>query len=67
MHRAPDHFRWVEGARETVRWLNDAGYLVFIVTNQAGVARGLYSEEHIVDSHGWMSAELRRTARTSIA
>ena len=56
----PDQVRWVAGAREAVRWLNDAGYLVFIVTNQAGVARGLYSEEHIIDLHGWMSTELRR-------
>ena len=56
----PDQVRWVAGAREAVRWLNDAGYLVFIVTNQAGVARGLYEEEHIVQLHGWMSEELRR-------
>jgi D-glycero-D-manno-heptose 1,7-bisphosphate phosphatase len=56
----PDQVRWVAGAREAVRWLNDAGYLVFIVTNQAGVARGLYDEEHIIDLHGWMSAELRQ-------
>jgi D-glycero-D-manno-heptose 1,7-bisphosphate phosphatase len=55
----PDQVRWVAGAREAVRWLNDAGYLVFIVTNQAGVARGLYTEQHITDLHGWMDAELR--------
>jgi D,D-heptose 1,7-bisphosphate phosphatase len=55
----PDQVRWVEGAREAVRWLNDAGYLVFIVTNQAGIARGLYSEQHVADLHGWMTAELR--------
>src|SRR5258707_5740244 len=58
VHRS-DQVRWVEGARETVRWLNDAGYLVFVVTNQAGIARGLYSEEHVDSLHGWMSAELR--------
>jgi len=56
----PDQVRWVTGAREAVRWLNDAGYLVFVVTNQAGVARGLYNEEHVVDLHRWMNAELRR-------
>jgi D,D-heptose 1,7-bisphosphate phosphatase len=58
VHRS-DQVRWVEGARETVRWLNDAGYFVFIVTNQAGVARGLYSEDHVNDLHDWMNLELR--------
>jgi len=58
VHRI-DQVRWVEGARETVRWLNDAGYFVFIVTNQAGVARGLYSEDHVNDLHDWMNLELR--------
>jgi D-glycero-D-manno-heptose 1,7-bisphosphate phosphatase len=58
VHRA-DQVRWIEGALETVRWLNDSGYLVFVVTNQAGIARGLYSEEHVDSLHGWMSAELR--------
>jgi D,D-heptose 1,7-bisphosphate phosphatase len=58
VHRA-EQVRWVEGARETVRWLNDAGYLVFVVTNQAGIARGFYSEEHVESLHGWMRGELR--------
>ena len=62
VHRA-DQVRWIEGAREAVRWLNDAGYLVFVVTNQAGVARGLYEEEHIHGLHDWMCRELRRSWR----
>lgn len=59
VHRA-DEVRWVDGSREAIRWLNDAGYLVFIVTNQAGVARGYYTEEHVHELHAWMNAELRR-------
>ena len=55
-----DQLRWVDGAHDAVRWLNDAGYLVFIVTNQAGIARGLYGEEHVDDLHAWMRAELRK-------
>lgn len=59
VHR-PDQVRWVEGAREAVRLLNDAGYLVFLVTNQAGIARGYYTEDHVVSLHDWMCEHLAR-------
>lgn len=57
-HR-PDQITWMPGAREAVKRLNDAGFLVFVVTNQGGVARGLYSEEHVRTLHRWMQEELR--------
>ena len=59
VHR-PDQVRWVDGAIDAVRWLNDAGYYVFVVTNQAGVARGFYGEEDVHRLHGWMQDQLRR-------
>jgi D-glycero-D-manno-heptose 1,7-bisphosphate phosphatase len=55
-----DQLRWVDQAAEAVRHLNDAGYLVFVVTNQAGIARGLYEEEHVHALHGWMREQLGR-------
>ena len=45
-HR-PDQIEWVAGAAQAVRLLNEAGYTVIVVTNQAGVARGLYDEAAI--------------------
>ena len=58
VHR-PDQVDWVDGARETVKWLNDAGYYVFVVTNQGGVAHGYYEEQHVHDLHAWMQQELQ--------
>jgi D,D-heptose 1,7-bisphosphate phosphatase len=58
-HR-PDQIEWTQGAHQAVKSFNDAGYFVFVVTNQAGVARGLYDEDAVRDLHRWMNAELMR-------
>jgi len=58
VHR-PEEFRWLPGAPETVKLLNDLGYLVIVVTNQAGVGRGYYTESDVERLHAWMNAELR--------
>ncbi|MET4183437.1 D-glycero-D-manno-heptose 1,7-bisphosphate phosphatase [Bradyrhizobium sp. JR7.2] len=50
--------RWVDGARQAVKAVNDAGYFAFVVTNQSGIARGFYEERHVRDLHEWMSREL---------
>jgi D-glycero-D-manno-heptose 1,7-bisphosphate phosphatase len=53
-----DDFDWLEGAKSAVKWLNDQGYYVFVVTNQAGVAKGYYQEDDIVTLHHWVVREL---------
>lgn len=57
IHRAED-FIWVDGAIEAIRYLNERNYLTFVVTNQAGIARGLYGETDVLTLHGWVSEQL---------
>ncbi len=56
-HRVED-LQWIPGARKAVRLLNDRGYLVIVVTNQAGVARGYYDEQELAQFHAAMQEQL---------
>ena len=50
--------KWIDGAREAVKAVNDAGYFAFVVSNQSGVARGLYEESDVHSLHRWMTDEM---------
>ncbi len=52
-------FRWTSGAISAIKKCNDRGWFVIVVTNQSGVARGLYDEVAIKDLHEWMQEELK--------
>ncbi|HEY2618824.1 MAG TPA: HAD-IIIA family hydrolase [Acetobacteraceae bacterium] len=59
-----DRFEWMPGAREAIQAATDAGWHVFVVTNQSGVARGHYDEAAVAALHDWMIDEVRRAGGT---
>ncbi|WP_159288996.1 HAD-IIIA family hydrolase [Methylosinus sporium] len=56
-HRV-DALEWTRGAVETIRLVNEAGALAIVVSNQAGVAHGLFCEADIDRFHAEMSTQL---------
>jgi D-glycero-D-manno-heptose 1,7-bisphosphate phosphatase len=54
----PERIRWMPGVAAAICLLNQRGYFVFIVTNQAGIAHGHYTEREVMDLHSWMRREL---------
>jgi D-glycero-D-manno-heptose 1,7-bisphosphate phosphatase len=53
-----ERFRWMPGVAAGIARLNQAGFLVFIASNQAGIARGYYSMDDLNKLDAWMRAEL---------
>jgi histidinol-phosphate phosphatase family protein len=43
--RDPDQVELLPGAAAAIRRLNEAGWMVIVVTNQSGIARGLLTEQ----------------------
>lgn len=53
-----EQFRFIDGAIEAIRRLNASPFLVIVITNQAGVARGLYPERRVGEIHDYLRMQL---------
>ncbi|MDX1304065.1 D-glycero-beta-D-manno-heptose 1,7-bisphosphate 7-phosphatase [Photobacterium sp.] len=49
-----DDFEYVEGVFEACKKLKEMGYMLVLVTNQAGIARGMYTEDEFLRLTEWM-------------
>lgn len=56
----PEDLVWTPGARAAIGRLNAAGVKVIVVTNQSGVARGLYDLAAVDRFHAEMQRQLGR-------
>ena len=56
---SPDRFEWTRGAVAAVKAANDAGLLVLVLTNQAGISRGYYTELQFQAFMAWINDQLR--------
>ncbi|MGH9966633.1 MAG: D-glycero-alpha-D-manno-heptose-1,7-bisphosphate 7-phosphatase [Pyrinomonadaceae bacterium] len=54
----PSRFRLFPYAPAAIKLLNDNGWLAIVITNQAGVARGYFSEEMIHTVHQQLKQDL---------
>jgi D-glycero-D-manno-heptose 1,7-bisphosphate phosphatase len=54
----PEQFRFLPGAPDAIRWLNQHGWLAIVATNQSGIGRGLYSEEDFLRLTRWIDQRL---------
>lgn len=58
IHKSED-VEFVDGVFVFLRYLISQGYILIVVTNQAGIARGMYKSEDVESLHRFMSEKLK--------
>ncbi len=49
-----------KGVFEALKLLQDAGYLLIIITNQGGIAKNIYTKQDVDKVHGFLNSELQK-------
>ncbi|MFX1477528.1 MAG: D-glycero-beta-D-manno-heptose 1,7-bisphosphate 7-phosphatase [Promethearchaeota archaeon] len=58
----PKDFEFIEGSIEALKILKQKGFLLIVITNQAGIARGFLSEETLNSIHNKMISILKKNS-----
>lgn len=54
----PDDFKFIDGSIKALKILKNLGYLLIVITNQAGIARGYFTDEILQQIHQKMQKTL---------
>lgn len=60
-------FTFLPGVFDGLKLLQEKGYLLIVITNQGGIAKGLYTKEDVVVLHNWMCDEFQKQGITITA
>ncbi len=55
-----EDFEFIDGVFELCRFFQKQGFLIFVVTNQSGIARGFYTQEDFLKLTAWMEKEFEK-------
>ena len=55
-----EDFEFIDGVFETLNYLKNKGFLLFIITNQSGIGRGYYTLDNFNKLSSWMMAEFEK-------
>ena len=59
-----EDFEFLPGVIDALKQLQQAGFLLIVITNQSGIARGYYTEEDFQKLNDWMVSTLRKQGVT---
>ena len=55
-----DNFVWLKNVKKAIKYLNHKNFKVFVISNQSGVARKIFTEKDVNKLHRWMNSELKK-------
>lgn len=59
-----EDFEFIDGIFELCHKYIDEGFLIFVITNQAGIAKGFYSVDDFLKLTDWMIAQFQKLGIT---
>lgn len=59
-----EDFEFQTGIFEIIKKYQNLGFIIFIITNQSGIARGFYTDNDFISLNNWMLKELEKEGIT---